>query len=119
MQSTNSSYRGNDHQTNVCVVYELLINVVKFLIKIKPVQAVFGREAACTPLASSIIADYFITQQRALALGFYNWGIYIGYSMSYAVGNFVTLSLVLLRFCFTVVNRLKSSCVTYCYLYLH
>jgi len=52
------------------------------------------REAACTPLASSIIADYFVTQQRALALGFYNWGIYIGYSMSYAVGNYVTISLV-------------------------
>ena len=53
-----------------------------------------GREAAATPLASSIIADYFDVQQRALALGFYNWGIYIGYSMSFAVGNFVTLSLV-------------------------
>jgi len=51
-------------------------------------------EAACTPLASSMIADYFVTQQRALALGFYNWGIYIGYSMSYAVGNLVTVSLV-------------------------
>ena len=58
----------------------------------------FDREAACTPLASSIIADYFIAQQRALALGVYNWGIYIGYSMSYAVGNFVTLSLVFFHF---------------------
>jgi len=64
----------------------------------------FVREAACTPLASSIIADYFVAQQRALALGFYNWGIYIGYSMSYAVGNFVTLSLVLFSFwCIIVV----------------
>jgi len=53
------------------------------------------------PLASSIIADYFDVQQRALALGFYNWGIYIGYSMSFAVGNFVTLSLVLFTFCFS------------------
>jgi len=64
----------------------------------------FARQAACTPLASSIIADYFITQQRALALGFYNWGIYIGYSMSFAVGNSVTISLVSLLFCSTVLN---------------
>jgi len=64
----------------------------------------FARQAACTPLASSIIADYFITQQRALALGFYNWGIYIGYSMSFAVGNSVTISLVSLLFSTTVLN---------------
>ena len=54
----------------------------------------FVREAASTPLASSMIADYFDVQQRALALSFYNWGIYIGYSMSFAVGNLVTISLV-------------------------
>ena len=60
----------------------------------------FVREAVCTPVASSIIADYFTAQQRALALSFYNWGIYIGYSMSYAVGNFVTMSMVSLPHCF-------------------
>lgn len=27
---------------------------------------------------------------RALALGIFNWGIYLGYGLSYAVGNFVT-----------------------------
>ena len=81
----------------------------------------FAREAACTPLASSIIADYFITHQRALALGFFNWGIYIGYSMSYAVGNFVTMSLVSLPFCFCTAELItKLSCeVICCYLRLH
>ncbi|KAK2143591.1 hypothetical protein LSH36_829g00010 [Paralvinella palmiformis] len=46
-------------------------------------------EAGCTPFATSLIADYFATNHRALAIGLYNWGIYIGYSLSYAVGNFV------------------------------
>ena len=27
---------------------------------------------------------------RGSAVGVYNWGIYIGYSMSYAFGNFIT-----------------------------
>lgn len=47
-------------------------------------------EAGCTPFAASMIADFFPKQSRALALGIYNWGIYIGYSMSYAFGNFIT-----------------------------
>ena len=51
---------------------------------------VFYSEAGCTPFAASMIADYFPKQTRALALGVYNWGIYIGYSMSYAFGNFIT-----------------------------
>jgi len=64
----------------------------------------FVREAACTPLGSSMIADYFDAQQRALALSFFSWGIYIGYSLSFAVGNFITMSLVSFPFCFTAVN---------------
>eukprot|EP00753_Platysulcus_tardus_P002744 PLAT11858.1.p1 GENE.PLAT11858.1~~PLAT11858.1.p1 ORF type:complete len:470 (-),score=246.17 PLAT11858.1:83-1492(-) len=47
-------------------------------------------EAACTPLAAGLIADYFPPESRATALGVYNWGIYMGYSFSYAVGNLVT-----------------------------
>ncbi|XP_076091392.1 MFS-type efflux pump MSMEG_3705-like isoform X2 [Mytilus galloprovincialis] len=47
-------------------------------------------EAGCTPFAASMIADYFPKQSRGLALGVYNWGIYIGYSMSYAFGNFIS-----------------------------
>ncbi|XP_072045497.1 MFS-type efflux pump MSMEG_3705-like [Amphiura filiformis] len=47
-------------------------------------------EAGCTPFASSIIADYFSEDIRGSALGVYNMGIYIGYSLSYAFGNFIT-----------------------------
>ncbi|KAK2567009.1 Sphingosine-1-phosphate transporter SPNS2 [Acropora cervicornis] len=47
-------------------------------------------EAGCTPFASSLIADYFPETLRGSALGVYNWGIYIGYSMAYAFGNFIT-----------------------------
>ncbi|CAB4043956.1 spinster homolog 1-like, partial [Paramuricea clavata] len=46
-------------------------------------------EAGCTPFASSLIADYFDETLRASAMGVYNWGIYIGYSLSYALGNFI------------------------------
>ena len=40
-------------------------------------------------MASSIISDYFVESLRASALGIYNWGIYTGYSMSFALGNSV------------------------------
>ncbi|XP_050414954.1 protein spinster homolog 1 [Patella vulgata] len=49
-------------------------------------------EAGCTPFAASIISDYFSENLRGSALGIYNWGIYTGYSMSYAIGNFITLA---------------------------
>ncbi|XP_043201897.1 MFS-type efflux pump MSMEG_3705-like [Amphibalanus amphitrite] len=49
----------------------------------------FG-EAGCTPFATSLLADYFSPELRGTALGVYNWGIYFGYSLSYAVGNFIT-----------------------------
>ncbi|XP_046440533.1 protein spinster homolog 1-like isoform X2 [Daphnia pulex] len=47
-------------------------------------------EAGCTPFATSLIADYFGQELRGLAMGVYNWGIYTGYSLSYALGNFIT-----------------------------
>ncbi|XP_043196131.1 MFS-type efflux pump MSMEG_3705-like [Amphibalanus amphitrite] len=49
----------------------------------------FG-EAGCTPFATSLLADYFSPELRGTALGVYNWGIYFGYSLSYAVGDFIT-----------------------------
>ncbi|XP_033729756.1 LOW QUALITY PROTEIN: MFS-type efflux pump MSMEG_3705-like [Pecten maximus] len=49
-------------------------------------------EAGCTPFAASIITDYFTTETRGLAIGIYNWGIYMGYSLAYAFGNFITLA---------------------------
>ncbi|XP_042205827.1 protein spinster homolog 1-like [Homarus americanus] len=47
-------------------------------------------ESAFTPACSSMISDMFHESQRALALGIFNWGIYFGYGLSYAVGNFIT-----------------------------
>ncbi|CAH1272329.1 SPNS2 [Branchiostoma lanceolatum] len=47
-------------------------------------------EAGCTPFAASIIADYFSEEMRGSAMGFFNWGIYIAYSLSFAIGNYVT-----------------------------
>ncbi|XP_046379348.2 MFS-type efflux pump MSMEG_3705-like [Haliotis rufescens] len=49
-------------------------------------------EAGCTPFAASLLTDYFSASVRGLALGVYNWGIYMGYSLSYAIGNFITLA---------------------------
>lgn len=47
-------------------------------------------QAGCTPFATSLISDYFSEQLRGAALGVYNWGIYTGYSMSFALGNLIT-----------------------------
>jgi MFS family permease len=44
-------------------------------------------QAGCTPLATSLISDYFVEELRGSALGIYNWGIYTGYSMSFGIGN--------------------------------
>lgn len=49
----------------------------------------FG-EAGCTPFVASMLADIYPTELRGTALGVYNWGIYMGYSMSYALGNLIT-----------------------------
>ncbi|KAH9496641.1 hypothetical protein Btru_009913 [Bulinus truncatus] len=49
-------------------------------------------EAGCTPFATSLISDYFPRSHRATAIGIYNFGIYFGYSLCYAVGNHITLA---------------------------
>ncbi|KAL4218886.1 hypothetical protein ACF0H5_021474 [Mactra antiquata] len=49
----------------------------------------FG-EAGCTPFVASMLTDIYPTELRGTALGIYNWGIYMGYSMSYALGNLIT-----------------------------
>lgn len=46
----------------------------------------FG-QAGCNPLATSLIADYFSTELRGSAISVYNWGIYTGYSLSFAIGH--------------------------------
>ncbi len=35
-------------------------------------------QAGCTPLANSLISDYFAPHKRGAAIGVYNWGIYLG-----------------------------------------
>ncbi|XP_052789670.1 protein spinster homolog 1-like [Mya arenaria] len=49
----------------------------------------FG-EAGCTPFVASMLTDIYPTELRGTALGIYNWGIYMGYSLSYALGNLIT-----------------------------
>ncbi|CAL1540212.1 unnamed protein product [Lymnaea stagnalis] len=49
-------------------------------------------EAGCTPFAASLIADYFTQGMRGSAMGVYNFGIYFGYGLSYALGNFITIA---------------------------
>ncbi|KAL8609601.1 hypothetical protein ACOMHN_023737 [Nucella lapillus] len=51
----------------------------------------FG-EAGCTPLAVSLLTDYFPSSYRGLVVAVYNLGIYSGYSLAYALGNFITLA---------------------------
>lgn len=51
-------------------------------------------EAGCNPIATSLIADYFSIELRGAALGIYNWGIYSGYSASFAIGNQILKHLV-------------------------
>uniref|UniRef100_H2YBH1 Major facilitator superfamily (MFS) profile domain-containing protein n=1 Tax=Ciona savignyi TaxID=51511 RepID=H2YBH1_CIOSA len=47
-------------------------------------------EAGCTPLTASIVADKFSKESRGLAMSIFNWGIYFGYGLAFAVGNYVT-----------------------------
>lgn len=49
----------------------------------------FG-EAGCTPFVASMLADIYPSELRGTAMGIYNWGIYMGYSLSYALGNLIT-----------------------------
>ncbi|KAK2150664.1 hypothetical protein LSH36_396g03020 [Paralvinella palmiformis] len=39
--------------------------------------------AACVPFCASIISDYFKPETRGAALGFFNWGVYVGYSVTF------------------------------------
>lgn len=42
------------------------------------------------PLAAGIIGDIFTEDKRALAMGIYNFGFFIGYGSSFAVGTYVS-----------------------------
>ena len=39
--------------------------------------------AGCVPFCTSIIADYFGAANRGAALGFFNWGVFVGYSLAF------------------------------------
>ena len=45
------------------------------------------RAAGCTPFAVSIIGDYFPENLRGTAISIYYFGVYIGYSLAFAIGN--------------------------------
>nr|XP_026693449.1 protein spinster homolog 1-like isoform X2 [Ciona intestinalis]XP_026693450.1 protein spinster homolog 1-like isoform X2 [Ciona intestinalis]XP_026693451.1 protein spinster homolog 1-like isoform X2 [Ciona intestinalis] len=47
-------------------------------------------ESACTPLTSSIVVDLFEPRVRGSAMSFFNWGIYFGYGLAFAIGNYLT-----------------------------
>lgn len=60
-------------------------------------------ESACTPLTASIVADTFSNKNRGFAMGYFNWGIYFGYGLAFAIGNYVTEADILgtgWRFCY-------------------
>ncbi|KAF2352636.1 Major facilitator superfamily [Trinorchestia longiramus] len=52
-------------------------------------------ESSFAPSASSIISDIFSQSMRGFALGVFNWGIYLGYGLSYIIGNYVTAANIL------------------------
>ena len=37
-----------------------------------------------------MMADIFPAELRGATLGIYNWGIYMGYSLAFALGNLIT-----------------------------
>lgn len=66
------------------------------------------RQAGCTPFAASLLGDYFTEGLRATSLGIYNWGIYVGYSLSYALGNFITKANILGQVCISIIWQLRN-----------
>ena len=41
--------------------------------------------AGCVPFSTSLISNYFDQSQRATAIGFFYWGIFLGYSLSFVL----------------------------------
>lgn len=67
-------------------------------------------QAGCNPIATSIIADYFSMELRGSALSVYNWGIYVGYAMSIAIGNLINEALVRTMFSLKTHHVGRFSC---------
>ena len=41
--------------------------------------------AGCVPFCTSLLGDYFPVSQRGAALGLFNWGVFVGYSLSFVL----------------------------------
>ena len=71
--------------------------------------------AGCTPFAVSIIGDYFPADLRGTAISIYYFGIYIGYSLAFAIGNGIVDALSW-RWVFYL-SGLIGTCLYSCILY--
>lgn len=49
-----------------------------------------SRVAGVAPIAPGIIFDMFAQEERALAMGFFHWGIYLGNGLTFVVGKYIT-----------------------------
>lgn len=58
-------------------------------------------------MATSLIAEYFSAELRGSAISVYNWGIYTGYSLSFAIGNQILKHLVTIINCFLSTLNVK------------
>ncbi|KAK2713773.1 probable 4-methylmuconolactone transporter isoform X2 [Artemia franciscana] len=52
-------------------------------------------ESACQPVSAGLVNDIFDDRLRGVAMGIINLGIYIGYGLSYAFGNYITAANIL------------------------
>ncbi|XP_014480060.1 PREDICTED: D-xylose-proton symporter [Dinoponera quadriceps] len=46
-------------------------------------------EAACNPMATGLLSDWFPEEQRGLVMSIFNWGIYGGYGIAFPIGRYV------------------------------
>ncbi|XP_046418082.1 putative metabolite transport protein HI_1104 isoform X1 [Neodiprion virginianus] len=46
-------------------------------------------EAACNPMATGLLSDWFDEDQRGLVMSVFNWGIYGGYGIAFPIGRYV------------------------------
>ena len=63
--------------------YEPLMKIAASILYPSPSHSAAG----CNPFAVSLIGDYFPMEVRASAISIYYFGIYIGYSLAFAIGN--------------------------------
>lgn len=75
----------NEHCCRVSKVCICLLNAAT-------PEILLRREAACRPVGTALIAEHFESSSRGIANGIYSWGIYIGYGLSFVLGNYVPAS---------------------------